>query len=83
MPWIHDCKNDGGPSDNIVGLLFVFEKIEIEIRSKVLRMDSDMLINSIGGAVGLFLGLSLMDILFMICNGLWRAKDFVMEPSMT
>ena len=82
--WSKNCSYVQQPyDDNTVGSLFYFPKAEIEMKSKVLRMDEPMLLNSFGGALGLFLGLSLVDILFMVCNGLWMAKDFLSASEST
>ena len=73
-----DCINKKPPSENAAFISFYYEKGNRREESReVLRIDKNMLVNSIGGAAGLFLGYSLNSCLAATLDWIfWAMKKF-------
>ena len=64
-------------SDAMAWLYIGFTKAEIELSNRVLRIDINMFVNAIGGGLGLFMGFSLINLLFMIYDGLLGVNNYM------
>ena len=64
-----DCNEQKPYSDGAARMDLWYGGREIEEKIQVLRVDTTMLFNSIGGAMGLFMGFSLLSLCNMVLDG--------------
>ena len=64
-----DCHKQNPLSEDVVKLDVWYDENRVEQSLQVLRMDKTMLLNSIGGALGFFLGLSMNSVFAMLLDG--------------
>ena len=68
--WIEPRKSAHGPvfMDNYYALLLYYETFDVEEQVESLVYDAGSLLVSVGGNLGLFLGLSCLSVIFAIIN---------------
>ena len=64
-----NCNQRSPYSDAMAWLYIGFTTAEIELSNRVLRIDLNMFVNAIGGGLGLFMGFSLINLMFMVYDG--------------
>lgn len=73
--WIENCHQVPPYTEDIAWLYFGYATAEIEFNTKVLRIDFNMFISAIGGGLGLFMGFSIINLIFMIYKGVLRVNN--------
>ena len=72
-----NCNQRSPYSDPMAWLYIGFTSAEIELSNRVLRIDLNMFVNAIGGGLGLFMGFSLINLLFMVYNSVVRVNKYM------
>ena len=70
--WFNLLNITFGTTENRTGLMVNFPTLDVEVSDKVKILDGSSFISSVGGNLGLFLGFSFLDTLFVVyqwlCN---------------
>ena len=73
--WVDNCLQKT-PYNDSAWFYFGFDhEGEMEFRSSVPRVDFNMFVNAIGGGLGLFMGFSIINLIFMTYKGVLRVNN--------
>ena len=74
--WLGENCSQMSPFTDTAWLYIGFAKSDIELNTRVPRIDFNMFVNAIGGGLGLFMGFSIINLFFMAYEGVLEMSNY-------